>query len=108
LTNLTVLAFSTVGDKLNNTRLAQIRLFSTPGCLEQNLGELGIFGNYINQCETFGDIIIQSIILEVHILGCDVQIFNDKACTAGEHSMTVGQCLSNELSGYRSYKLVCN
>ncbi|RAL10714.1 uncharacterized protein BO97DRAFT_406718 [Aspergillus homomorphus CBS 101889] len=104
----TVLALPTGTGNLNNTRLAQLRVYGAPGCSELNLGELGIYGDYLNQCGTFGDDTIQSVSFEAHVAGYSVQLFNDNACSSSPYNMTVGQCLSGDDSGYASYKLVSN
>lgn len=53
-----------------NTRYAQLRLFGEPGCLAQNLGELGVYGDYVNSCQSFGDNTVESVSFEYAINDC--------------------------------------
>lgn len=45
-------------------RYVQLRLYGEPGCSAQNLGELGVYGDSINKCQTFGDDTIRSVSFE--------------------------------------------
>lgn len=47
-----------------NTRFVQLRLFGEPGCSAQNLGELGVYGDSVNKCQTFGDENVRSVKFE--------------------------------------------
>ncbi|KAJ6016532.1 hypothetical protein N7540_011123 [Penicillium herquei] len=53
-----------------DTRYAQLRLYGKPDCFSQNWGELGVYGNYVNFCNNFGDIEIQSVSFESAINNC--------------------------------------
>ncbi|PYH46058.1 uncharacterized protein BP01DRAFT_382233 [Aspergillus saccharolyticus JOP 1030-1] len=101
----TVLAFPTRRADFNNTRIVQLRLFGVPGCLELNEGELGIYGDALNQCLTWSDVTVQSVSFEGGVTGYGVQIFNDDTCTSTPYNVTTPQCL-DDASGLASYKLV--
>ena len=47
-----------------NTRFVQLRLFGEPGCSAQNLGELGVYGDSVNKCQTFGGENVRSVSYE--------------------------------------------
>jgi hypothetical protein len=54
-----------------DTRYAQLRLFGEPGCSAQNEGELGVYGDYVNKCNTFpGDTPYRSVSFEYAINNC--------------------------------------
>lgn len=53
-----------------DTRYAQLRLFGEPGCSAQNQGELGVYGDYVNKCNTFGDTTVESVSFEYSINNC--------------------------------------
>ncbi|KAL7653312.1 hypothetical protein ACMYSQ_008028 [Aspergillus niger] len=108
LSTYIAMAISTLGLPAGDTRLAQLRLYGAPSCLEENLGELGIYGSTLNQCKAFPrNDTIESVSFECSFAGCSVQIFSDGNCFSGQHNMTVAQCLSGDTE-YMSYKLVCN
>jgi hypothetical protein len=45
-------------------RYVQLRLYGQSGCKAENLGELGVYGDSINKCQTFGDDTIRSVSFE--------------------------------------------
>ena len=47
-----------------NYRYVQLRVFGAPGCSELNQGELGVYGDSLNKCQTFSDITIKSVSFE--------------------------------------------
>lgn len=53
-----------------NTRYVQLRLYGEPGCSAQNLGELGVYGDYVNSCQSFGDNEVESVSFEYAINNC--------------------------------------
>lgn len=53
-----------------NTRYVQLRLYGEPGCSAQNLGELGVYGDYVNSCQSFGDNDVKSVSFEYAINNC--------------------------------------
>lgn len=53
-----------------NTRYVQLRLFGAPGCFAENLGELGVYGDAVNACQTLGDSTIESVSFEYAINNC--------------------------------------
>ena len=53
-----------------NTRYAQLRLFGAPGCFDQNQGELGVYGDYVNICNAFPEGNVQSVSFEYAINNC--------------------------------------
>ncbi|KAH6886796.1 hypothetical protein B0T10DRAFT_563033 [Thelonectria olida] len=90
-----------------NTRYAQLRLYGKPGCSELNLGELGVYGDKVNQCQTFGDTdVIRSLALQYNPYGCKLHIYSDVTCHLDRHDVPLNQCLSGDKQ-YRSYKLDC-
>jgi hypothetical protein len=46
------------------SRYVQLRLYGEPGCSAQNLGELGVYDDSINKCQTFGDDTVRSVSFE--------------------------------------------
>ncbi|OJI82485.1 hypothetical protein ABZX51_005529 [Aspergillus tubingensis] len=108
LSALIAMVISTLALPTGDTRLAQLRLFGEPGCYNENMGELGIYRSALNQCKTFpGNQTIESVSFEYNVAGCGVQIFTEDNCSAGQHNVTLGQCLQGDAE-YVSYKLVCN
>lgn len=61
-----------------NTRYVQLRLFAEPNCTIPSLGELGVYGDQVNQCNTLGagDIATESVSFEYAIDGCSGESFN--------------------------------
>lgn len=53
-----------------DTRYAQLRLFGESGCSAQNQGELGVYGDYVNKCNTFGETTVKSVSFEYAINNC--------------------------------------
>lgn len=58
-----------------DTRYAQLRLFGEPGCFNQNQGELGVYGDYVNICNTFGETTVRSVSFEYAINNCTREYF---------------------------------
>ncbi|KAJ5292219.1 hypothetical protein N7478_001470 [Penicillium angulare] len=92
-----------------NTRYAQFRLFGEPRCLEQNMGELGVYGNYVNKCNTFPDAAgtVKSVSFEYAINNCTLRVYSDVTCHLTRHDVEVGTCISGDKE-YRSYEVLCN
>lgn len=57
-----------------DTRYAQLRLFGESGCSAQNQGELGVYGDYVNKCNTFGDTTVKSVSFEYAINNCTCKL----------------------------------
>ncbi|KAJ5627433.1 hypothetical protein N7528_004860 [Penicillium herquei] len=54
-----------------NTRYVQLRLYSDADCGQDgNLGELGVYGDYVNKCNAFGDYTVESVRFEAAINNC--------------------------------------
>lgn len=51
-----------------NPRYAQLRIFGEPGCSELNQGEIGVYGDQLNKCQTFGDNTVRSVSFEYKLL----------------------------------------
>ncbi|KAB8067389.1 hypothetical protein BDV29DRAFT_163428, partial [Aspergillus leporis] len=49
-------------------RYVQLRIFGEPGCSAQNEGELGVYGDHVNKCQTFGDNTVKSLSFEYKLL----------------------------------------
>ncbi|KAJ5224453.1 uncharacterized protein N7469_007956 [Penicillium citrinum] len=89
-----------------DTRYAQLRLFGEPGCSAQNQGELGVYGDYVNKCNTFGDTTVKSVSFEYAINNCTLRVYSDVTCHLDRHDVSVETCLSGDKI-YRSYEVVC-
>jgi len=72
LTSIAALGIGASTAPATYTRYGQLRLYSEPGCLAQNLGELGVYD--INQCKSFIDLddtdVIRSVYFQVTTPGC--------------------------------------
>ncbi|KAJ5391353.1 hypothetical protein N7509_006843 [Penicillium cosmopolitanum] len=91
-----------------DTRYAQLRLFGEPGCSAQNEGELGVYGDYVNKCNTFpGDTPYRSVSFEYAINNCSLRVYSDVTCHLDAHDVPVQTCLSGD-KVYRSYEVHCD
>lgn len=62
-----------------NPRYAQLRIFGEPGCSEQNQGEIGVYRDQLNKCQTFGDNNVRSVSFEYKLLNnCTRELFQDE------------------------------
>ncbi|KAJ5352038.1 hypothetical protein N7541_002852 [Penicillium brevicompactum] len=90
-----------------NTRFVQLRLYGEPSCSAQNLGELGVYGDSVNKCQTFGTDTIRSVSFEYKYAdNCTLAVYNDVTCHLNRHDVNVGTCLSGDKS-YGSYIVEC-
>ncbi|KAF7596018.1 hypothetical protein BBP40_003798 [Aspergillus hancockii] len=88
-------------------RYAQLRLYGEPGCSAQNLGELGVYGDRINECQTFGDDTIRSVRFEYKLRdNCTLAVYNDVTCHLNRHDVEIRTCLSGDKE-YGSYIVQC-
>ncbi|KNG81460.1 hypothetical protein ANOM_010029 [Aspergillus nomiae NRRL 13137] len=93
---------------VGNTRLVQLRLFGESGCSALNQGELGVYGDRINQCQTFpGPTTIKSVSFEYkYQANCTVAVYNDVTCSVNRQQVEVKTCLSGD-EQYGSYIVEC-
>lgn len=64
-------AGSTADIDPGSIRKVQLRLYGEPGCSAQNLGELGVYGDKVNKCQTFGADQVRSVRFENQLApGC--------------------------------------
>ncbi|KAJ6008112.1 hypothetical protein N7540_012088 [Penicillium herquei] len=90
-----------------NTRYAQLRLYSDPDCGQDgNLGELGVYGDYVNKCNAFGDT-VESVRFEASINNCTLSVYTDQSCQAGAQNVALDTCLSGSTQ-YGSYQVFCS
>ncbi|KAE8145974.1 hypothetical protein BDV25DRAFT_58856 [Aspergillus avenaceus] len=89
-------------------RYAQLRLYGEPGCFDQNLGELGVYDERLNSCQTFGDdYTIRSVAFEYRLRdNCTVSVYDDVTCNLNRHDVELGACLSGDKQ-YGSYLVQC-
>lgn len=60
-----------------NIRKVQLRLYGEPGCSAQNLGELGVYGDKVNKCQTFGAEQVRSVRFESQLAkGCTRELLS--------------------------------
>ncbi|KAJ5703649.1 hypothetical protein N7493_011574 [Penicillium malachiteum] len=91
-----------------NTRYVQLRLYSDADCGQDgNLGELGVYGDYVNKCNAFGDYTVESVRFEAAINNCTVSVYTDDACQAGAQGVALDTCLSSSTQ-YGSYQVFCS
>ncbi|KAJ5088389.1 hypothetical protein N7456_012005 [Penicillium angulare] len=90
-----------------NTRYVQLRLFGAPGCFAENLGELGVYGDAVNACQTLGDSTIESVSFEYAINNCTVSVYSDDACQLGRLDIPVNTCGGGD-GEYQSYYASCS
>ncbi|KAE8155890.1 hypothetical protein BDV40DRAFT_282624 [Aspergillus tamarii] len=92
-----------------NYRYVQLRVFGAPGCSELNQGELGVYGDSLNKCQTFSDITIKSVSFEAKYQeSCTVALYDDATCETNRREVEVGTCLSGDDSEqYRGYIVEC-
>ncbi|KAJ5161190.1 hypothetical protein N7492_006582 [Penicillium capsulatum] len=90
-----------------NPRYAQLRIFGEPGCSELNQGEIGVYGEQLNKCQTFGDTKVRSVSFEYKLLNnCTLTVFNDVTCHLSGHVAETHSCVSGDKS-YGSYYVDC-
>lgn len=76
-----------------NTRFVQLRLYGEPSCSAQNLGELGVYGDSVNKCQTFGTDTIRSVSFEYKYAdNCTREL--SPSLVPGFHKLIVFQSLS--------------
>lgn len=76
-----------------NTRFVQLRLYGEPSCSAQNLGELGVYGDSVNKCQTFGTDTIRSVSFEYKYAdNCTREL--SPSLALGFHKLIVFQSLS--------------
>ncbi|KAJ5082826.1 hypothetical protein N7532_011869 [Penicillium argentinense] len=90
-----------------DTRYAQLRLFGEPGCSAQNEGELGVYGDYVNKCNTWDGTTVKSVSFEYAINNCQLRVYSDVTCHLDRHHVPVKTCLSGDKI-YRSYEVLCD
>ncbi|KAJ5533170.1 hypothetical protein N7494_009722 [Penicillium frequentans] len=90
-----------------NTRYVQLRLYGEPGCSAQNLGELGVYGDYVNSCQSFGDNEVESVSFEYAINNCTVSVYTGDSCDAGAQAVALNTCLSGD-EEFHSYEVFCS
>ncbi|KAJ5871892.1 uncharacterized protein N7529_004245 [Penicillium soppii] len=90
-----------------NSRYVQLRLYGEPGCSALNLGELGVYGDKVNSCQTFGSDTVRSVSFEAnYVEGCTLAVYNDVTCHLNRHDVDVKTCLAGDKS-YGSYIVEC-
>ncbi|KAE8371169.1 hypothetical protein BDV26DRAFT_303100 [Aspergillus bertholletiae] len=88
-------------------RYVQLRIYSEPGCFEQNKGEMGIYGDKLNKCWTFGGATVKSVRFEYTLRdNCTVAIYDDVTCHLNRHDVEINTCLSGD-NEYGSYLVHC-
>ncbi|KAE8372727.1 hypothetical protein BDV26DRAFT_297600 [Aspergillus bertholletiae] len=88
-------------------RYVQLRVFGESGCSALNEGELGVYGDHLNKCQTFKGITIKSVSYEYKYFDdCIVTIYEDDACELNPHDIEVKTCLTGNKE-YSSYKVQC-
>jgi hypothetical protein len=110
-----------------NHRYAQLRLWGEPECATLNLGEEGIYGDQLAQCNLLDENdVVRSVSFEAADAGCSckfldlinlmiltgsnglsVYIYSDLQCHLNKQEVTVQTCLSGS-AYYRSYELFCD
>ncbi|KAJ5653712.1 hypothetical protein N7490_000715 [Penicillium lividum] len=90
-----------------NTRYVQLRLYGESGCSAENLGELGVYGDYVNSCQSFGDNVVNSVSFEYAINNCSVRLFNDATCNSGGQDIALHTCLGGD-GEFHSYEVLCS
>ncbi|KAB8231346.1 hypothetical protein ETB97_001525 [Aspergillus alliaceus] len=91
----------------DDPRYVQLRIYGESGCFEQNQGEMGIYGDKLNKCQTFGDTTVKSVRFEYALRdNCTVAIYNDITCHLNRHDVKINTCLSGDKE-YGSYLVQC-
>ncbi|KAJ5635688.1 uncharacterized protein N7484_009001 [Penicillium longicatenatum] len=90
-----------------NTRYVQLRLYGEPGCSAQNLGELGVYGNYVNSCQSFGDNDVKSVSFEMAIKNCTVRVYTGDSCDVGGQDVALNTCHGGD-DEIHSYEVFCS
>ncbi|KAJ5935195.1 hypothetical protein N7466_004742 [Penicillium verhagenii] len=90
-----------------NTRYVQLRLYGEAGCSAENLGELGVYGDDVNDCQSFGDNIVQSVSFEYAINNCTVTLYTGDSCDAGAEEIVLNTCLGGD-NDFHSYEVSCS
>ncbi|CAG8102774.1 unnamed protein product [Penicillium nalgiovense] len=89
-------------------RYAQLRAWGKPGCRASNLGEEGIYGDYIGLCLPFGNYdTIRSVSVESVVSGCTMYIYRNLQCHSERIEVPLMKCVSGEQE-YKMYKLLCD
>ncbi|CAG7949080.1 unnamed protein product [Penicillium salamii] len=89
-------------------RYAQLRAWGKPGCRASNLGEEGIYGDYIGLCLPFGNYdTIRSVSVESVESGCTMYIYRNLQCHSERIEVPLMKCVSGEQE-YKMYKLLCD
>ncbi|OGM44661.1 hypothetical protein ABOM_007422 [Aspergillus bombycis] len=91
-----------------NTRIVQLRLYGESGCSALNQGELGVYGDHVNQCQTFPDTTaVKSVSFEFNYQkNCTLAVYNDVTCNLNRHDVKEKTCLSGD-EVYGSYIVQC-
>ncbi|KAE8386941.1 hypothetical protein BDV23DRAFT_186819 [Aspergillus alliaceus] len=88
-------------------RYVQLRIYSETSCFEKNQGEMGIYGNKLNKCQTFGATRVKSVRFEYMLRdNCTVAIYNDITCQLNRHDIDINTCLSGDKE-YSSFLVQC-
>ncbi|KAI1829880.1 hypothetical protein DTO027I6_9239 [Penicillium roqueforti] len=89
-------------------RYAQLRAWGQPGCRDSNLGEEGIYGDYIGLCVPLDNSdTVRSVSVESVESGCTLYIYRNLQCHSERVEVPLNKCVSGEHE-YKMYKLVCD
>ncbi|KAF4766450.1 hypothetical protein HAV15_010617 [Penicillium sp. str.  len=89
-------------------RYAQLRAWGQPGCRASNLGEEGIYGDYIGSCEPLDNYnTVRSVSVETVESGCTLYIYSNLQCHSERIEVPLNKCVSGEHE-YKMYKLTCD
>ncbi|GLI73853.1 hypothetical protein PoHVEF18_002083 [Penicillium ochrochloron] len=89
-------------------RYVQLRLWGEPSCATLNLGEEGIYGDQVAQCNPLDENdVVRSVSVERVDAGCTLYIYSDLQCHLDKHEVPTETCLSGD-KYYRSYQLFCD
>ncbi|KAJ5522391.1 hypothetical protein N7527_006506 [Penicillium freii] len=93
---------------------SQLRAWAQPGCRASNLGEAGIYGDYIGSCEPLENYdTVRSVSVDEAVeSGCTrtFRQFLDYVslqCHFGRIEVPLNKCVSGERD-YKMYKLLCD
>ncbi|KAE8371200.1 hypothetical protein BDV26DRAFT_299006 [Aspergillus bertholletiae] len=89
----------------DDPRYVQLRIYSEPGCFEQNRGEMGIYSDKLNKCQTFGGTTVKSVRFE-YTLRDNLTLYDDITCHLNHHDVEINTCLSGD-NEYGSYLVQC-
>ncbi|KAB8226963.1 uncharacterized protein BDW43DRAFT_28668 [Aspergillus alliaceus] len=91
----------------DDSRYVQLRIYSDFGCFEQNQGEMGIYGDKLNKCQTFGTTTVKSVHFEYMLHdNCTVALYNDVNCHLNRYNVEINSCLTGDKE-YSSYFVQC-